>query len=283
MSVNVVYCEGNAKSYDIRVIRQLLPKCELRPLGGKGFIEKIIADRAINPNLAGLFDRDFDYYDFTPSNTPLPCNYEGIHVGWKWERKEIENYLIDPIIVQRALGNKAPSIDNYKAALNQSASSIATYTAARIALSCFKFKNFWGDEIKQVFGSSYSFPKRLNKEACEQNIRNIVQDFKGDRLVTPENVLDKFEELLPSFLPGGKRFENYLIFFAGKDLLWQMKTQLEEFGFESNDPKITSPIPVFLEKVVSRLERSEEVWKWLPEWQALRELIINTDFYSSSD
>jgi hypothetical protein len=35
MSVTVLYCEGNSKSIDIRVIRQLLPKCELRPLGGK--------------------------------------------------------------------------------------------------------------------------------------------------------------------------------------------------------------------------------------------------------
>lgn len=68
MPVNVLDCEGNSRSYDIRLIRQLLPKCEIRPLGGKQFMTQIIADRTINPNLAGLVYRDFSYYDFTPTN-----------------------------------------------------------------------------------------------------------------------------------------------------------------------------------------------------------------------
>jgi len=52
MPVNVLYCEGNSKSIDIRVIRQLLSKCEIRPLGGKtsSFLRSIIADRRRNPN-----------------------------------------------------------------------------------------------------------------------------------------------------------------------------------------------------------------------------------------
>lgn len=56
MSVTVLYCEGNPKSIDIRVIRQLLPKCDIRPLGGKtsSFFNSIIADRRRNPNLACL-------------------------------------------------------------------------------------------------------------------------------------------------------------------------------------------------------------------------------------
>lgn len=278
MPVNVLYCEGNSGSYDIRIIRQLLPKCEIRPLGGRTFMEKIIADRAINPNLAGLVDRDFDSYDFTPTNSPIQCNYEGVHVGWAWQRKEIENYLLDPVVVQRALGRKAPPRDLYQEALDRAARDIAIYTAARTALSCFKFQNCWGDQITRMFESAHYFPRRLNREACQENIRKIVQEKRGDRIVTPENVLNKFEELLPSFSPGGFRFENYLTFFAGKDLLWMMQSKLTEFGFEPTAPGVNSPIPVFLERIVSRIERSEEVWTWLSEWRILRELIINTNF-----
>lgn len=280
MPVNVLYCEGNARSYDIRVIRQLLPKCEIRPLGGRTsrFMEKIIADRSINPNLAGLVDRDFDFYDFTPTNSLLQCNYEGIHVGWAWQRKEIENYLLDPVVMQRALGNKALPKNLYQEALDEAARKISTYTAARTALSYFKFKNLWGDEIKEAFESVHSFPRRLSKDACEQHIREIVTQTKGDRIVTLNDVLNKFEELLPSFRSGGLCFENYITFFAGKDLLWMMEDKLTEFGFEPTAPKINSSIPVFLEKIVSRIERSEEVWTWLPEWQTLREAVINTSF-----
>lgn len=278
MSVNVLYCEGNSGSYDLIVIRQLLPKCEIRPLGGRTFMEKIIADRAINPNLAGLVDRDFDDYNFTPTNSPLRYTYEGVHIGWKWQRKEIENYLIDPVVVRRALGKKAPQIDLYQDALNEAAREIAVYTAARTALACFKFRNSWGDPIQQVFGSVHNFPRRLNLEACQQNIRDIVSKHKGDRIVTPEDVLHRFEDLLPSFRPDGFRFENYLTFFAGKDLLWMMRNKLTQFGFESTAPNVHSPVPVFLERIVKRIERAEDVWLWLPEWQAFREEFINASF-----
>ncbi len=280
MPVNVLYCEGNSKSIDVRAIRQLLPKCELRPIGGKTskFMESIIADRAINQNLAGLVDRDFDCRDFTCTNQPIPCVYENIQVGWSWERKEIENYLIDPQVVRRALRSKALRMDEYQAALRKASEDISTYTAARTALSCYGFKNFWGE---QVGNTSYYFPssRSLGKKACQDHIRNIVQQFKGDRIVTPEDVLNKFERLLPLFSTGGVRFENenFLTFFAGKDLLYIMRNSLREFGFETSNSQ-TSPQEVFLERVIKGMERAEEVWTWLPEWQELRNLIINSSF-----
>ena len=104
-----------------------------------------------------------------------------------------------------------------------------------------------------------------------------MQENKGDRIVTPEDVLHKFERLLPLFLPGGVRLENFLIFFAGKDLLYSMKNSLREFGFASSQPQI-SPQDIFIERVIKGIERAEEVWNWLPEWQQLRNLIINSIF-----
>ncbi|MBD2387537.1 DUF4435 domain-containing protein [Cylindrospermum sp. FACHB-282] len=278
MSVGVLYCEGNSGSYDIRLLRQLLPKCEIKPLGGKSFMEKIIPDRVVISNLAGIVDRDFDNYEFIPTDSPLPYNYEGVQVGWKWQRKEIENYLIDPVVVQRTVRNKLPSMDSYREALDASVKQIAVYTAARFALNYFGFPNSWGEAIKNVFGSQHPFPRGKNKEACQIKIREIVQSKKGERIVTADAVLEKFEELLPSFSPGGFHFENYLTFFAGKDLLCSMENKLREFGFESKASGVNSPIPVFLDQVVKKIEREEDVWKWLPEWEVLREEFINASF-----
>lgn len=271
MSLNVLYCEGNSKSLDIRLLQQLLPgTCLIKPIGGKfyGFEDKIISDRAINPKLAGLRDRDFDCRDLRIANEPIEWFDRDVQIGWFWERKEIENYLIDPEVVRRALGRKAPPMDEYKLALQKSAETISAYTAARTALSCYRFQNSWGDQVDKT----HRFPQlsKLGKDQCRDKIGEIVRKDKGDRIVEEQNVVDKFSNLLPLHRPGGSRFQNCLTFFAGKDLLYVMKNKLQEFGFNSKDP-----INEFLERVLQRIELSEDVWTWIPEWQKLRELITN--------
>ncbi|NJK73760.1 MAG: hypothetical protein HC786_11810 [Richelia sp. CSU_2_1] len=273
MSLNVLYCEGNSKSLDIRLLQQLLPgTCLIKPIGGKnyGFEEKIISDRAINPKLAGLCDRDFDCRDFRIANEPIKWFYGDVQIGWFWERKEIENYAIDPEVVGLALGRKAPPIDEYKAALQKAAETISAYTAARTALSCYRFKNSWGEQVDKT----HYFPQisKLGKDRCRDKIKEIVRQNKGDRIVEEQNVVDKFENLLPLYRPDGDRFQNLLTFFAGKDLLYVMKHKLQEFGFNSKDP-----INEFLERIFQRIELSEDVWTWMPEWQKLRESITNFD------
>jgi hypothetical protein len=116
MSVKILYCEGNAQSIDIRVISQIVPQgCLVKAIGGKtyGFAEKVLSDRIINPRLAGLGDRDFLFFkdnqlcvDFIPDETPFDWFDNGQWVGWLWERKEIENYLLDPIIIEYSLRKK---------------------------------------------------------------------------------------------------------------------------------------------------------------------------------
>lgn len=277
MSVTVLYCEGNAQSIDIRVIRQLLGKCDIRPLGGKtsNFMNSIIADRRRNSNLACLVDRDFDCRDRPQSDAPVQCWYEQVWVGWAWERKEIENYLIDPVVVQQALGKKAPPPDEYKSALDEAANRISAYSAARTALACEGFKNFWGEEVGN---SRYCFPPQLGKDYCQGRIAEIVRDYRKDRLVSEADVQNKFSNLLPKFRNGGLRFTDYLRYFAGKDLLYAMREKLREFGFEPPSSAKSSPEEVFIERIVSRMERSDNVWEWLPEWTTLRQLIEETDF-----
>jgi hypothetical protein len=272
--LTVLYCEGNKQSIDTRVIRQLIPgECEVKPIGGKtsNSLASIISDRNLDPSLAGLFDRDFDCETKEIDEQPISCFHLNVDVGWTWERKEIENYLIDPGVVKRA-GITGFRLETYQAILSEAAKSITIYSAARTALSCFTFVNYWGDNQTDAhLKGTYQFPRSpesRNKATCRTKIAEIVRKYKGDRIVEPENVLEKFDRILPDFQPGGVRFQNFLTFFAGKDLLAAMQQRLsDDLGYASKDT-----IKIFLERIINRLERENEVWEWLPEWKKLRQL-----------
>lgn len=282
MPVNILYCEGASKSPDLRVLSTILPPgCVVKPIGSKqGLAQRILGAGDVRSGsiIKGLKDRDFDDDDSPPTGTPrnwyITENNTQIQIGWSWERKEIENYLLDPKVVRRSLGSLAPLPDEYHAALQKSAEKIAAYTAARIALSLYLQNrpsppnNFWGDERdkKEV----YRFPrdKALTDGNCRSEVNKIVKEY-SQRLSSPQiDVISEFERLLPTCRLSGSRFQNrnFLTFFAGKDLLYGMQDALKKFGFES-------PI-VFRERVLKGIEDSaEDVWTWLPEWQQLRELI----------
>jgi hypothetical protein len=277
--INILYCEGGKGSPDIRVISHLCPPgCLVEPIGSKyGLSDRVRLVRKLKQSsIAGLRDRDFDFNtdDFSPKLTPgewcVNDNQTRVQIGWYWERKEIENYLIDPEVVTRALGKKAPRLDQYQAALQASAERIADYTAARIALSLSRLprllplQNHWGEPQWKHY-----FPERFGESDCRTEIAKIVKQYEQNQIVKESDVLNKFEEILPSCRPGGSRFDHYLTFFSGKDLLSAMKTALEMFN-------LSSP-PDFREQLIGKIERStEDVWTWLPEWEKLRLLIQNT-------
>ncbi|WP_026736184.1 hypothetical protein [Fischerella sp. PCC 9605] len=282
MPVNILYCEGVAKSPDVRVLSVIIPPgCVVRPVGSKqGLAQRILGAKDVRTGstIAGLRDRDFDDDQSPPQAAPRNWHItEGgkqVPLGWYWERKEIENYLIDSKVVGRALGEEAPPLEEYRQALKASAQKIAVYTAARITLSLYLQNrpsppnNFWGEERDKKQG--YRFPKDrgLTEANCKSELNNIIKQYEQRLALPKRNPLDEFERLLPTCCPGGSRFQNqnYITFFAGKDLLYGMREQLCGFGFES-------PV-VFRERILKGIEESaEDVWTWLPEWQRLRELI----------
>jgi hypothetical protein len=93
----------------------------------------------------GILDGDFVSDWEAPQNQPkIWMSSGGQQLGWRWERKEIENYLIDPKIVSKALQEQAPP--NYTKMLSKAADLIWRYQAARTALAnCRKrFKELCG-------------------------------------------------------------------------------------------------------------------------------------------
>jgi hypothetical protein len=157
MPVTVLFCEGKA---DTRLLRMLLsglnPIVTVEPSGGKyGLGNRIHSARDARPEttVAGLRDRDFDEDDSTPTGIPRVWLVEGgrVSLGWYWERKEVENYLIDPLVVAKALGDKAPQSETYRRTLDATAKMIAFYTAARMSLAVSRprfspLPDSWGKE-----------------------------------------------------------------------------------------------------------------------------------------
>lgn|GEM_PF-547166 len=292
MSVNILYCEGAPGGIDIRLILNIVPKsCKIEPIGSKqGFAQRILGtiDARAGLTIAGLKDRDFDDNDSPPKHEPrnwtFKINNQGKNLGWIWERKEIENYLIDPEVVRRALRQEAHQANEYRKALEDSANKIHAYTAARIALSLYFKKlptlpqNYWGEPRNET--NTYFFPKdkSLKQADCSSKLKKIITEYArkidppeiSDPKKSQSNILNIFNTVLPTCQPSGNRFkdQNYLTFFAGKDLLYGMRDQLKSFKFSSPDN--------FCEKILKGIEETEEdVWLWLPEWQRLRELIAS--------
>jgi len=282
VSVNILYCEGVAKSPDVRIISAIVPPgCVVRPIGSKqGLAQRILGGKDVRTGstVAGLRDRDFDDDDSVPSGHPrdwyITDGGTQASLGWYWERKEIENYLIDPKVVRRSLGDNALPVSEYRAVLQQSAEKITAYTAARITLSLYLSSrpsppnNSWGEERDKKEGYRFPKDKGLSSINCKAELNNIIKQYE-QRLASPKrNPLEEFERLLPTCQYGGCRFENqnFLTFFAGKDLLYGMREELPGFGFQS-------PV-IFRDSIIKGIEETvEDVWTWLPEWQRLRELI----------
>ncbi|RCJ29261.1 hypothetical protein A6770_22690 [Nostoc minutum NIES-26] len=280
MSVDLLYCEGGEGKTDSRVLSQVLDGlCQIKTIGSKyGFKEKVLMSRELKPEtiIAGLRDRDFDDFEqneslpqFIPQEWQVTDNQNSIHLGWYWERKEIENYLIDPQIVIPALGEKAPSLDNYQSILENSALKIYTYTAARIALSLSRVRllplpNNWGEKKWRIL---FPFGQTIDEASCRLEIQRIRTHYQSTQVPQEQDIIAKFTEMLTHCQPGGFRFDNqsYLTFFSGKDLLCAMEEDLANLN-------LGTPAD-FRERILTGMKKLSDVWQYLPEWQRLRQLI----------
>ena len=186
-------------------------------------------------------------------------------IGWSWARTEIENYLIDPEVVARTLGPKAPPSEGYREILDRAARDISDYTAARVALSHCRLTvkqlpNRWG---KPRGSDKHAFPEILTRSACRQEIKRIVRRQTQGALPEPRQVVAEFRRLLPLHGTTGKRRAHSLYAYAGKDLLIQMDGDLRQVGF--------GDFGDFRERILTGIDSTpDDIADWLPEWAALR-------------
>jgi len=274
MPVVKLYCEGNAGSPDVRVLSRLLSvgtTITILPDNSKsGMDGRIQIRRETIPGAYGIVDRDFAISWQLPTEKPCLWEKNGQILGWTWERKEIENYLLDPIVVQNALGaKKTPR--NYPDLLETAADLIARYQAARLALvSCQPAKIRLDSKFGKPRGKhGYPFPELFDDATCQSELTQKVQGYLNQVSSVIDNtmVIQTYQNLLPECLADGVRRQNFLYAFAGKDLLWALHDPLMLVGVGGGSP-------TFLEKILVGIRNTgDDIATWLPEWQALRDMI----------
>ena len=173
--------------------------------------------------------------------------------------------LIDPVVVARALGPKAPAPDRYQEILDHAARDISDYTAARLALSLTRLsvKQLPNQRGRRRGHDRYLYPENLSRSACRRQIKRIVTRQTQGVLPVPKQVVAEFRRLLPLHDTTGVRRAHYLHTYAGKDLLIQMDDDLRQLGF--------GDFGDFRERILSGVDFTpDDIASWLPEWAALR-------------
>ena len=274
MPVTLLLCEGVSDSPDARVLNRLLGGyCTVEPVGSKHVMDtQVLVRRKISPaaTVMGLKDADFYREWLGPSDTPTPwlkkvAGGQEERLGWSWARKEIENYLIDPGAVARALGTKAPRPDVYREILDRAARNISDYTAARPALSLCRLtfrqlQNKWGTRRGH---DRHLFPENLTRSACRTEIKRIVKRQTQGTLPEPKTVVMEFKKQLPHHAATGLRRARYLHTYAGKDLLIQMDGDFKQLGF--------GDFGDFRERILIGIrDTPDDIATWLAEWDSLR-------------
>jgi hypothetical protein len=267
VTVNVLFCEGYQGKYDVRLLQVLLvgTGCTPIPAGGKDNLSTgVRMVRTIRSTggqgIFALRDRDFDMDKSIPLGQLrtwiIQDQNNNIDLGWTWERREIENYLLDPIVVERALPVGRINIKSYNQELDQAADRLGYYTAARTAISLSRR----AEGLKNVF-SPYQ-----TAEQCRQKIHEILENYLANSPNESE-ILEKFEDLQPECLKGGVRHSYFLTFFSGKNLFTELNSSLRRAGFNNQNQ--------FVEEVLEGIKNAtEDVWEWLPEWVDLRQQIL---------
>lgn len=282
MPVNELLCEGAPGSADARILNKLLAgltQTVVRPSGHKyGMGYMILARREARPRqgIAGIIDGDFRENWPASVETSVPATWEDRdqedsqhQYGWRWSRKNIENYLIDPQIVSRALGAQAPDETRYRDMLDRAASELGVYTAARTALTMSRrrfrpLSNRWG---RRRGRDKILCPDDLTESACREEIRNLVASHGSEHAVTEEDAIGHFERLKPEFTEGGRRREDFLWTYDGKDILVHMDQELRSLRYDGYG--------AFTARIVKSIEESDEdIGTWLTEWGILRERIL---------
>lgn len=269
MPVSVLFCEGGPSSPDARVLAKLLAGlCEVRPFGGKyGMGDKILAGREVlgQDAVFGILDGDFrEWCEPVEAPTDWTIRNPATQLGWRWERKEIENYLIDPVIVTRTLASAPP---DYQEMLNRAATRIAPYQAARIALTLNRPRfSPLANQFGVSCGRNHLMPATCDEASCLEEAKRVALEWRATQFVEDHAVADAFAAALPGCRPDGARPRRFLTGFAGKDLLWEMREDLTASGFGSPN--------VFLERILSGISATpHDIATWLPEWGRLRKLI----------
>jgi len=254
VSVALLLCEGRDQAakgevgaaIDSTLLRLCLAgRCLVRGEGSKDSMrDSVLGNRRSGIRAAAVTDGDFvPAWPGSPAEPVVSLrrwnhrfNEADVLLGWRWPRHEIENYLLDPALVETALGQIPP---NFEEALEEARDQIACYQAARAALALSRPKgkmrilSTWG---KRLGSGKHWMPDKsgLSEDACRKSIEERINEYGERRSISVDEVLQRMDELMPDYQAGGSRYRDYLRAYSGKDLLWQLAGWLR--GTSHNNP-----------------------------------------------
>ena len=267
MPINRLLVEGSPED---RILLQVFAGSPVvQATGTKGDLPHIVRRelRLGKIGIAYLRDRDFDFEpDPTPTDKPqIDQKTDELVHGYRWERTEIENYLLEPATVAAAINTTERE---FVAALQQAAESLLAYTAGRWTLGQLRKRtrrvmkmNTRPDEL---LGRAFPLPKSLAENDVRAWIIETVDSIRRD-----VNVKFDTDLVHEQFIDYKSKLQTktglaILYWYSGKDLFGVLEPYFLSKGF--NNPSDAR------ERIVSWIENPTNrsaMLRAFPEWQNL--------------
>lgn len=270
MPVDVLLVEGKL---DAEILSPLFaPAVTVERGGPKGSLKPKTRERRKEKAVRACYlrDRDFDFEPPDVLSEPTvdaqerqPAAGFPAVLGWRWCRHEMENYLLEPELVEAAAGW---SQANYVRALLDAAQQIRSYTAARWAVGAARggVLRVWelptrpADLVNEI-----EVPVDCSEAACFKWAREHVQKFLTtiQRSLDP-SALDASLSTRATQLADLSGANEILLWYSGKDLLAALAPALPAPW--KNHPR------VFIRKIQDWIRANrQDALNLFPEWQAL--------------
>jgi hypothetical protein len=266
MPVSKLLVEGDLDEQLLFAVCQSEPLIESARASKDALAPRVRDER--RKGIEGVFylrDRDYDTEPPSDITRPTKDQLDDGHLGWRWCRHSIENYMLDPAIIRPAFD---VTQETYFFALTSAASSLRYYQAARWAIGAVRTTLPPKHKLQTQPSKDDFFlpgPTELEKDASEKWLLEHVQIF-ADQVIpalTPVSVKASYALYSGRFETGFcDKPDNVLLWFSGKNLIVALRDWWSSLG-------VASPGD-FRNHIRDWMwNHPEDVLNALPEWRAL--------------
>lgn len=265
MPLTKLYVEGDL---DAAIYNKLFPGVLIEQGGSKTSLKpQTRKDRVLRVEAGYLRDRDFDFSPTNFVNTPtIDAEHNGKPLGWRLNRHELENYLLDPRVVSSTFGIQ---VGAWETALNDAATKICHYQVARWTVGFVRSNLPPNYELNTKPGGidEMRLPSDLSEAVSLQWCKDAIRAFRDkiDPHLDVNSIDAEIERRRSTFQAESlKSCEYVLLWCSGKDLFAAV-----DLTATGND-RIRSP-----KDLCNRLrdwirENPEQFVAFYPELQELR-------------
>jgi hypothetical protein len=267
MPVTRLYVEG---ALDQRVIVQVLAgQAAVEARGTKHDLHHIVR-RELEEGKSGiayLRDRDFDTEPpgVATASVSVDRVINSSILGYRWQRTELENYLLEPPVVAAALGL---DLTEFSVEIAKAASTLLVYTAARWTLGQLRARTRSITNINTRPGSLSGKVFPLPASFAESDVIRWLETMVSDvtTAVAREFNVAAVKQHFESYkvVIAGKSGPDLLVWYSGKDLFGVLAAYFKTRGIDNSSDA--------MERVVAWLETPggvAEAMNLLPEWRSL--------------